>query len=87
MSRVAIENGMIARRTPQVAVAHGHVTGAASRLRAVRQGHLSRTCATRYRVEAATLRSQGVQQRKRPFAMQPIRDNGFTGGLRCQTSL
>jgi hypothetical protein len=39
MSRVAIENGMIARRTPQVVV---------------------------------ILRSQGVQQRKRPFAMQPF---------------
>ncbi|SRR5665647_564324 len=72
MSRVAIRKEMIARRTTPVVVAHGLVTGAASRLREVRHSHLSRTCATRYRVEAATLRSQGVQQRKRPFAMQPF---------------
>jgi len=39
MSRVAIENGMIVRRTPQVVL---------------------------------DVRSQGVQQRKRPFAMQPL---------------
>jgi len=39
MNRVAIENGMIARRTPQIVV---------------------------------ILRSQGVQRRKRPFAMQPF---------------
>jgi len=39
MNRVAIENGMIVRRTTQVVV---------------------------------ILRSQGVQQRKRPFSMQPF---------------
>jgi len=72
MNRVAVKNEMIARRTPQVVVAHGHVTGVASRLREVRQSHLSRTCAARYRVEVATLRSQGVQQRKCPFSMQPF---------------
>ena len=72
MSRVAIENGMIARCTTQVVVAHGLVTGVASRLRGVRQSHLSRTCATRYRVEVATLRSQGVQRRERSFLTQPF---------------
>jgi len=45
----------------------------------------------------ATLRSQGVQQRKRlfgrasklrfaTFSMQPCGDNGFAGNLRCQAS-
>jgi hypothetical protein len=71
MSHVAKINGMIARRTTQVVVAHGLVTGAASRLRVVRQGHLFRTCATRYRVEVATLRYQGVQHSERPFMWQP----------------
>jgi len=75
MSHVAIKNEMIARRTTQVVVAHGLVTGAASRLREVRQSHLSRTCAARYRVEVATLRSQGVQRRKRSFLMQPVFNN------------
>ena len=51
-------NEMIARRTTQVVEAHGHVTGAASRLREVRLGHLSRTCACAYRVEVATLQYQ-----------------------------
>ena len=65
MSHVANINGMIARRVTQVVVAHGLVTGAASCLREVRHSHLSRTCAARYRVEVATLRSQGVQRRNR----------------------
>jgi hypothetical protein len=65
MNRVAVKNEMIARRTMQVVVAHGLVTGEASRLRGVRQGHLSRTCAARYRVEVATLLSQGVQRSNR----------------------
>ena len=53
-------NEMIARRTTQVVEAHGHVTGAASRLREVRLGHLSRTCACAYRVEVATLQHRRV---------------------------
>ena len=51
MNRVAIENVMIARRTPQVVL---------------------------------DVRCQGVQQRKRPFTVQPLRDNDFVGGLWCQ---
>ena len=77
MNRVAVKNEMIGKRTTQVVVAHGHVTGAASRLREVRQSHLSRTCATRYRVEVATLRSQGVQRRERSFLTQPLRDKAL----------
>jgi hypothetical protein len=44
MNRVAIENGMIARRMPQVVV---------------------------------ILRSQGVQQRKRSFSIQPLWDRAL----------
>jgi hypothetical protein len=73
MSHVAVKFEMIVRRIAQVVVAHGLVTGEASRLREVRHSHLSRTCATRYRVEVATLRSQGVQRRERPFMLQPMR--------------
>ena len=76
MNRVVVKNEMIARRTPPVVLAHGLVTGAASRLREVRHSHLSRTCAARYRVEVAILRSQGVQCRERPFMLQPT---GFKG--------
>src|SRR5665647_2757234 len=72
MNRVAIKNGMIARRMTQAVAAHRHVTGAASRLREVRHRpplpHLC--CAIPGR--GGTLRSQGVQRRKRPFAMQPF---------------
>ena len=71
MNRVAVKNEMIARRTTQVVVTHGLVTGAASRLREVRHSHLSRTSAARYRVEVATLRSQGVQRREHSFLTQP----------------
>ncbi len=67
MSRVAEKMPMNTRRKPQVVAAHGPVTGAASRLREVRHSHLSRTCASRYRVEMAVLRSlrfatSGLQQ-------------------------
>ena len=65
MSHVAVKFEMIARRIAQVVEAHGLVTGIASRLRVVRLSHLSRTCATRYRVEVATLRCQAMQQSKR----------------------
>ena len=74
MSHVAVKFEMIARRIAQVVEAHGLVTGIASRLRVVRLSHLSRTCATRYRVEVATLRSQGVQHSEHSFLTQPIRD-------------
>src|SRR3989344_4630712 len=65
MSHVAVKFEMIARRIAQVVAAHGHVTGVASRLREVRLSHLSRTCATRYRVEVATLRCQAMQHSNR----------------------
>ena len=85
MSRVAVKNEIIARRTTKVVEAHGLVTGVASRLRVVRHGHLFRTCATRYRVEVATLRSLGVQQSENSFLMQPAEFNltgqGFAGDL------
>src|SRR5665647_1134084 len=72
MSHVVNINGMNARRTTQVA--HGLVTGEASRLRVVRYSHPSRTCASRYRVGVALdVRSQGVQRRERPFMLQPMR--------------
>ena len=71
MSHVAVKFEMIVRRIAQVVVAHGLVTGEASRLREVRYSHLSRTCATRYRVEVATLRSQAMQQSKRSNLTQP----------------
>jgi len=72
MNHVAVKNEMIARRTTQVAVAHGLVTGAASRLREVRQRpplpHLR--CAIPGR--GGTLRSQGVRRRERSFLTQPF---------------
>jgi hypothetical protein len=73
MSHVAVKFEMIARRIAQVVEAHGPVTGVASRLRVVRLSHPSRTCATRYRVEVATLRSQAMQQSKRSNLTQPER--------------
>ena len=65
ISHVAVKFEMVARRIVQVVAAHGRVTGVASRLREVRLSHLSRTCATRYRVEVATLRCQAMQHSNR----------------------
>jgi len=53
MSHVAVKNEMIARRTTQVVGAHGHVTGVARAVGGKYASHLSRTCASRYRVEVA----------------------------------
>ena len=86
MSRVAIENGVIARRTPQVVAAYGHVTGVASRLREVRHRAAS---------PAPALRDTGSRRHstkpRRAITQAPIldatlRDNGFAGDLRRQTS-
>ena len=84
MNRVAIENGMIARRTPQAVAAHRHVTGAASRLREVRHRAAS---------PAPALRDTGSRRHStRPRCATPqapicdatLRDSSFAGGLRRQ---
>jgi len=77
MSRVAEKMPMNSRCKPQVVAAHGLVTGVASRLRVVCHSHLSRTCALRYRVEVAILRSlrfatSGLQQSARGILTQPL---------------
>ena len=86
MNRVAIKNEMIARRTTQVVAAHGHVTGAASRLREVR--HRPPLPHLRYAIPGrggySTKPRSATPQA--PIFDATLRDNGFAGGLRCQTS-
>ena len=72
MSRVAVKNEMIARRTTKVVVVHGLVTGIASRLRAVYHSPLLPHQRLRVPCRSGTLQHLGVQRSERSFLMQPL---------------